>query len=67
MWVLLQGHHSTHLGHLHRKKKLRCSSRRRADSGRLMSMYDMLTSAPSCWYRFFPVSVCVDQARCDID
>lgn len=34
-----------HLEHLQRKKKLRCSSRRRADSGRLTSMYEMVSSA----------------------
>ena len=37
-----------HLEHLQRKKKLRCSSRRRADSGRLTSMYEMVSSALSC-------------------
>lgn len=39
---------STHLGHLHRKKKLRCSSLRLAETGRLTSMYEMLNSSPSC-------------------
>ena len=57
------GNHSAHLGHLHRKKKLRCSSRRRADSGRLMSMYDMFTSAPSCGFSICTVLVCADLAH----
>ena len=53
-----------YLEHLQRKKKLRCSSRRRADSGRFTSMYEMVSSALS--YRRNTGSA-LSQACCNSD